>query len=272
MPAPGSARGGSVKAPVALALDGGLRVCAVRPAPPAVSHPEVRLGGQSRAERGARVSAENTEDGAPSLAARNHGLHSGDDFSDTIELPGWEEQSIWGWDPQAVTFYAQLWKNENDGDTPDVWLSGVSRPMGSPGSVVREVAKRLHKLPFIIANALGLEDPDPVVPSREAATKRLRDELDHAEVDLAGDDKRADFVADLRARGLDDQTVGALSGLLWLAGRQLLAPASFVPCPPLAHAVTAERLVAAGRVVDDRSDPEYFMGVHRILRWDGVAA
>jgi hypothetical protein len=134
------------------------------------------------------------------------------------------------------------------------------------------LAARLHKLPCVIANALGLEDPDPVVPSREAATKRLRDELDRAEVALADDDKRSDFVADLRARGLDDRTVGTLSGVLWLAGRQLLAPASFVPCPPFAQAVTAERLVVAGRVVDDRSDPEYFIGVYRALRWDGVAS
>jgi hypothetical protein len=218
------------------------------------------------------VSEKNAKREAPSLAARNHELRFDDDFRDTIELPGWEGQSIWGWDQPAGTFYAQLWKNENRGDDPEVWVSGVSRPMGSPGSLVRELAARLHKLPCVMANALGLEDPDPVVPSREAATKRLRDELDRAEVALADDDKRSDFVADLRARGLDDRTVGTLSSVLWLAGRQLLAPASFVPCPPFAQAVIAERLVVAGRVVDDRSDPEYFIGVYRALHWDGVAS
>jgi len=40
------------------------------------------------------MSAKNTEDEAPSLAGRNHWLHFGDDFSDSIALPGWEEQSI----------------------------------------------------------------------------------------------------------------------------------------------------------------------------------
>ena len=62
--------------------------------------------------------------------------------------------------------------------------------MASPGSVIREVAERLNRIPVIVANALGLEDPPPVVASREAVGKRLRDELDRAEVDLADDDTR----------------------------------------------------------------------------------
>ncbi len=205
------------------------------------------------------------------LATRNHGLRPGVGFQDSIELDGWEKQSLWGWDHQTDTFYAQLWRNENRGDAPDVWLSGESRPLLSPECVVREMVARLDRMPFVIMNALGLRDPDPVLPSREAIGEWLHDELDRAGVDLADDDVRDEFIRDLEARGLDGWTVGTLSSLLWLAGQQRISPVSTIWFPPVAEAVCAERLVVAGYIYADSPDNEYLTAAHRVLHWDGVS-
>lgn len=44
-----------------------------------------------------------------------------------LPLPGWEQHSVWGWDPGQNCLYAQLWRNGNDpaetDDGPDVWLT-----------------------------------------------------------------------------------------------------------------------------------------------------
>jgi hypothetical protein len=43
-----------------------------------------------------------------------------------LPLPGWDDHSVWGWDPGLNCLYAQLWRNGNNpeesDDDPDVWL------------------------------------------------------------------------------------------------------------------------------------------------------
>lgn len=45
-------------------------------------------------------------------------------FREALWLPGWSAQSIWGYDEQMDTFFAQLWRDEDTNDDPTVWISG----------------------------------------------------------------------------------------------------------------------------------------------------
>jgi len=57
---------------------------------------------------------------------RNFGARPGYALHDAVDLPGWGDQSVWGWDEPMGTFHAQLWRNGSRGDRPDFWLSPVS--------------------------------------------------------------------------------------------------------------------------------------------------
>ncbi len=42
-----------------------------------------------------------------------------------LPLSGYDNASVWGYDNQAATYFAQLWRNESDSrNDPDIWLSG----------------------------------------------------------------------------------------------------------------------------------------------------
>jgi hypothetical protein len=43
-------------------------------------------------------------------------------FRAALYLPGWEEQSVWGWDAQLGTLFAQLWPNGDDSDAPPLTI------------------------------------------------------------------------------------------------------------------------------------------------------
>jgi hypothetical protein len=57
-----------------------------------------------------------------SLFSRNHDCQPGHDFQDGIDLPEWEEQSVWGYD--MGSFFAQLWANDSTTETPERPLHG----------------------------------------------------------------------------------------------------------------------------------------------------
>jgi hypothetical protein len=47
-----------------------------------------------------------------------------------LDLDGWGVLSVWGWDSQAGTLFAQLWRDRGDEDEvdeddedPDIWIS-----------------------------------------------------------------------------------------------------------------------------------------------------
>jgi hypothetical protein len=47
-----------------------------------------------------------------------------------LDLDGWGDLSVWGWDSQAGTLFAQLWRDRGDEDEvdeddedPDIWIS-----------------------------------------------------------------------------------------------------------------------------------------------------
>jgi hypothetical protein len=46
-----------------------------------------------------------------------------------LDLDGWGDLSVWGWDSQAGTLFAQLWRDRSDDDEdedderPDIWIA-----------------------------------------------------------------------------------------------------------------------------------------------------
>lgn len=51
-------------------------------------------------------------------------------FCEALCLPGWSDRSIWGYDEQMDTYFAQLWRDGDTNDDPTVWISGCD-PIGS---------------------------------------------------------------------------------------------------------------------------------------------
>jgi hypothetical protein len=56
-----------------------------------------------------------------------------------LQLPGWEERSLWGWEQQDLTYFALLWRNCNDDDRPDFSLDwfALKREIDSPQLLAR---------------------------------------------------------------------------------------------------------------------------------------
>ena len=45
------------------------------------------------------------------------------EFTREVDLPGWSEQSIWGYDELFECFWAQLWRDEDRFDEPRILIS-----------------------------------------------------------------------------------------------------------------------------------------------------
>lgn len=45
------------------------------------------------------------------LAGRNNGYVPGQVLRDRVLIPGWQQRSVWGWDADAGSLYAQLRQN-----------------------------------------------------------------------------------------------------------------------------------------------------------------
>ena len=46
-----------------------------------------------------------------------------DAYGSDINLPGWADQSIWGYDRLLQCYWAQLWRDEDRTDRPHIWIS-----------------------------------------------------------------------------------------------------------------------------------------------------
>jgi hypothetical protein len=60
-----------------------------------------------------------------------------------LVLAGWEDYSVWGWDEQEGTLFAQLWRNTDDsGDPPRHWITPVYGwpETGSPVELAARIA------------------------------------------------------------------------------------------------------------------------------------
>ncbi|MCZ3390038.1 MAG: hypothetical protein LH645_13210 [Actinomycetia bacterium] len=60
-------------------------------------------------------------------------------FREALRLPGWSEQSIWGYDENIGTYFAQLWRDEDRNDEPTIWISGCD-PIASGLELAAHIA------------------------------------------------------------------------------------------------------------------------------------
>ena len=82
-----------------------------------------------------------------------------------IDLPGWDYYSIWGWDDQEVSLFAQLWRNTDDGgEEPRHWISSVVGwpATGSPEVLAGWIAQVTGSEPRDVLRALARGAPDLV--------------------------------------------------------------------------------------------------------------
>jgi hypothetical protein len=65
-------------------------------------------------------------------ATRNFGATPGYDLHDSIDLPGWDDANIWGYDRGIGSFlWAQLWRNPATSRSPISGWPGSTRPTRS---------------------------------------------------------------------------------------------------------------------------------------------
>jgi hypothetical protein len=59
-------------------------------------------------------------------------------------LTGWDDRSVWGYDPRADGFFAQLWRNDGRGDlddSPQIWITPrFDGDLGTADELARRIA------------------------------------------------------------------------------------------------------------------------------------
>lgn len=162
------------------------------------------------------------------IGSRNAALVVGEDLYDSVDIPGFEHQSNWGFDLNTRSYWASLSPNSADTDAPPTVSVGWSGPvLPRPDCVLVELCKQLRLDPLTVARGLGLMRPiQPRTPT-QLATR-------HLEVFMPA-------VAD------GYTLVGS-----WLVGDADRCPASEWPCYPgfipQAEHLWAEVLYATGRL------------------------
>lgn len=77
-------------------------------------------------------------------------------FCEPLWLPGWSNRSVWGYDEATGSYFAQLWPDGDDSDTPAIWVTGTP-PVGD-----------LRQLAGLVASAAtvdAIEVLDVIVPA-----------------------------------------------------------------------------------------------------------
>ncbi len=166
-----------------------------------------------------------------------------------LDLPGWDEQSIWGYDEGIGSFFAQLWRNGSRSDEPEVWLSGMRRPYPWPGCVALDILEATRQDPATVTRALGIADPAVRLrPAHEIA----------AEVDQ------------LASHAGDPYIDGKRHALLWVRGQADVCPGSrwqWSHGAPTAEQVVAEHHLVTGRVYRPEENRTICSGADEALWW-----
>lgn len=162
--------------------------------------------------------------------SRHCKVRPGDEVLDSVGLPGWEEQSVWGWDSGTGTFFAQLWHNDSVSEAPDIAIVAGPRTVYPwPSCVALAVVERVEGMdPLTVVRAMGLADPDP---------------------QLRADEEIAELIEQARADGRTRCVEGQVHALTWTLGRADRSPGSRLTwCGgrPTAAQVDAEHHMATG--------------------------
>lgn len=186
--------------------------------------------------------------------SRNHTARPSHQRHDTVDLPGWEHQSIWGWDEGTGSFYAQLWRNSSTSDAPEVWLTGARKPYPWPGCVALETVEHTHADTLAVVQAMGIAHLEP--------TLRTEDEIM----------LRADELNKLRDSG--DYIGGQIHALAWTKELAEFTPGTRTEWGknrrPTPEQADAEHHMITGRVYlggDKFHGRDFFSGADEALWW-----
>ena len=73
-----------------------------------------------------------------------------------LPIQGWEEQSVFGWDPSLETWYAQLTPNGTDIDKhPVVWLSGITKRIPTRETLEKLIAQATGYPLYIVTRSIA---------------------------------------------------------------------------------------------------------------------
>jgi hypothetical protein len=84
-----------------------------------------------------------------------------------LDLDGWGDLSAWGWDHQAGTLFAQLWRDrddeddDNEGDErPDIWITPPAwEATGQPVILARRIADATATPLTVVLTAMARSIP-----------------------------------------------------------------------------------------------------------------
>lgn len=180
--------------------------------------------------------------------SRNHRRRPGQNFTDALALPGWDEQSIWGYDEGTGSFFAQLWSNGSRSDPPEIWLSGAQTVYPWPGSIALAVVEKTRADPLAVVQALAIAAPEPCMRDGKEILSN---------------------VESLAAAADDPYLRGQVHALAWTQGKVDGSPGlrtSWCEGKPSAAQVDAEHHLVTGRVYRGE-DRDFFAGADSALWW-----
>lgn len=181
--------------------------------------------------------------------SRNGAAPVGESLYDAVLIPGYEDYSVWGFDEGMGSYWANLWRNDEDRDAAPSLSVGASGPLlRRPEAVMVAIAEHLGFAPVTVTQGLGLQT------TRRRARSR---------------DERLGYLASIQP-GHGDYSVGVYEGAAWLAGQASRCPVSGWPCHPGfipgAEHIHAEVLYASGAVYLGQNLPRH-RGAEQSLMW-----
>lgn len=182
--------------------------------------------------------------------SRNLGRPPREGFRTTLELPGWQNQSAWGYDEPFDSYFAQLWRNTNRDETqPDLWLSGIRSNYARPGCIALEIMRSTEHDPLTIVSAMGILDPAP----------RLRRMIEISrQINTLIPDRKDPYIA------------AQIEALLWVVTGTSPGPGSgreWLTAAPSAQQVAAEQELVVGRLYESTRDRDRHSGSDEALMW-----
>jgi hypothetical protein len=85
-----------------------------------------------------------------------------------LPLAGWDDYSVWGYDGQSFSYFADLWRNETDSDEdPDVSVSWFTnrREIESPLALAELISARTGAATSAVVRAMAAARSAPEAAS-----------------------------------------------------------------------------------------------------------
>jgi hypothetical protein len=107
-------------------------------------------------------------------SSRHYRRCRGCEFQDRLDLPGWDQRSVWGYNNGVQSFFAQLWRNGSRAGKPRVSLSGQWPNYRWPGCLALDIIAATEQTPVAVVTALAVLDPSPRLRPADEIEARVR--------------------------------------------------------------------------------------------------